>query len=125
MLGSLLPLNILMSGIRCGRSERAVRAYVTNMMVDGGDFRKLAQLYETGREGMISFDHNFDGLLISVLQNLLECSCLQLNVTVTDSCQCCKRDCVCKFGHHFCCLTLMVGRGRQTASSRGRQTASS
>ena len=41
VLTSKLPLETLMSGIRMGRSERAVRAYLTNGILDKADLKLL------------------------------------------------------------------------------------
>ena len=41
VLESKLPLETLMSGIRLGRSERAVRAYLTNGILDKTDLKLL------------------------------------------------------------------------------------
>ena len=87
-----------MSGIFMGRCERAVRAYLTNGILDTVDFNILRDcLEQVGRRKI--FIRSFFGLLIPVLQRLLDCSCLQ--ITVTDSGECCTRDFASRSRHYF------------------------
>ena len=52
-LESKLALETLMSGIRSGSCQRAVRPYVSNIMVDGGDFKNNLRncMKQLGRSG--------------------------------------------------------------------------
>ena len=68
VLKSKLPLETSMSEIRLGRSERAVRAYLTNGILDKGDKKPLRNyLKQVGVRGLSSCVH------------------YQLSITVTDS----------------------------------------
>ena len=105
-----------MSGIRLGRSEHAVRAYLTNGMHDEADLKSLAQLSETGRGGRMMF-HAFTVLVVFESSSSDVVGMFLPATEHHGHLKCRTRDLASKTGHYFCFLALMVGRGRQAAPS--------
>ena len=86
MLKSKVPVETSMSGNRLRRSGCAVRAYLTNGILDKADLKLLRDnLKQVGVGGKFSCVDYFGGFLNPVPRMLFECCYLQLSITVTDS----------------------------------------